>query len=70
MGELTLPALALGALVIYMVSCAIWPYAACWWCGGQRNRGDGLGHFRRRGRCRVCGGGPYRRVGARLLGVG
>lgn len=65
-----LTSLAAIALVLYLGSCWIWPYAKCWWCGGVRKRGDGLGHFRRRGKCRVCDSAMYVRIGARLLGRG
>lgn len=62
---------ALGALVLYLASCAVYPYAACPWCRGRSTkRGDGSGHYRRAAECWVCEGKDFRRLGARLMGRG
>jgi hypothetical protein len=57
-------------LALYFGSCAIWPYRRCPRCAGRTTKGDGRGNFRNRRACWVCGGAPYRRLGARLLGRG
>lgn len=66
------PLLLLGLIVlgVYLLSCLFFPYTACPWCRGRTKRGDGRGNYRMRRACRVCGGAPYRRLGARLIGRG
>ncbi len=58
-----------GALVVNLGSCVIWPYRRCWRCDGRRRREDGEGNYGDRS-CLVCGGQPYLRLGARLMGRG
>lgn len=65
MDQLTLLVLAL--LGAYLAWCFVFPYTTCWWCGGKTRRGDKRGNYRLRRACRVCGGGHYRRLGARLI---
>lgn len=60
----------LAALAGYIAWCTAFPFTKCPWCSGKRTRGDGRGNYRMRGTCRVCGGGHYRRLGARLIGRG
>jgi hypothetical protein len=63
--------LALGGLIaLYLGSCFVFPYARCPWCRGRTTVGDGKGHYRNRRACRWCGGAPWRRLGARLMGRG
>lgn len=61
---------ALVLLGVYLGWCFVFPYTACPWCGGRTKRHDGRGNYRLRRACRVCGGSPYRRLGARLIGRG
>jgi hypothetical protein len=64
---------AVGAVVVYTLSCARYPYARCPlpWCRSRLTRGDGHGHFRKRRPCVLHpDGGEYVRLGARLLGPG
>jgi hypothetical protein len=60
------------SLLAYMGSCLVWPYRACFVCGGRQNVGDGRGNFRHRwSTCLWCRGAKEnRRLGARLLGRG
>ncbi len=62
--------LGAGLLVFYLGWCALYPYSSCWRCKGRTRVGDGRGNYRNRRACRVCGGAPYRRLGARLIGRG
>lgn len=55
-----------GALVCYLISCWVFPFARCPWCRDAKRRGDGHGNWRPRN-CRVCADKPYVRVGARML---
>lgn len=70
----TVAVIALAAWVpTYLISCVWWPYRTCpWpWCTKRRpTAGDKRGNYRRRRRCRVCAGGDYRRLGARIIGSG
>ncbi|MBW0090506.1 hypothetical protein I4I73_21365 [Pseudonocardia sp. KRD-184] len=68
MDSLMLVGLVLAAL--YLGSCWLFPFRACWACSGRTKTGDGRGNFRMRRACWLCGGQPYRRFGARLLGRG
>lgn len=59
-----------GAIVVYLLSCAVLPFAICPWCRDRRRRGDQHGNYRDRN-CWVCGDERYVRLGARwLYGVG
>lgn len=58
------PAIALGAALLYLAGCAIWPFTDCGGCdGGKRRSGKA---WRDHGRC----GGTGRRVrwAARAMG--
>lgn len=68
MDSLMLLAAIVGGL--YLGSCWLFPYRGCPWCSGRTKTTDGRGNFRHRRPCWVCGGQPYRRFGARLLGRG
>lgn len=62
--------LAITALILlgaYLLWCLVFPYTTCWLCKGKTRRTDGKGNYRVRRPCRVCGGGHYRRLGARLI---
>lgn len=65
-------AAVLCGIATYLGSCAWWPYVPCPWCAGESRRRDAPAGeaYRRRAACRVCGGGDYRRLGARVLGRG
>lgn len=56
-------------LVLYVLSCAIWESAPCWWpwCtkGNSTRKGPGRAYHRKRP-CRVCGGKDRLRIGARI----
>ncbi len=60
---------AVGAGLAYLASCWRWPYRSCPWCSGKSKAGDGRGNFRLKA-CWFCGGGRWRRLGARLIGRG
>jgi len=55
----------LGAAVIYVGSCVVFPHRRCPWCRDGKRRSDGDGNWRERN-CPVCGDRPYVRFGARL----
>jgi hypothetical protein len=57
----------IGAVGVYLLSCLLFPFTLCWRCKGRRRRDDGQGNWRDRD-CAVCGGDPYPRFGARLMG--
>lgn len=59
----------LGAAVVYVGSCVVFPYRRCPWCKDGKRRSDGDGNWRERN-CPVCGDRPYVRFGARLMGRG
>lgn len=61
-----------GLVVIagYLTWCWAYPYRQCPRCAGKTTAGDGRGNYRKRWHCWVCGGLPYRRLGARLIGRG
>lgn len=57
--------LILAAVVAYLVSCAVWPYAPCRHCGGGKQRAPKGRVWRD---CRWCGGRGRRvRLGRRLF---
>lgn len=56
------------ASLVYLVSCAIFPYKPCPTCSDNKLRWSGKGHYRLR-RCWRCHGQPYPRVGTRLIGL-
>lgn len=60
---------AVVVLGVYLGHCAIWPFRRCWMCRGRTEVRRGA-NYRHRRPCLVCGGAPYRRLGARLLGRG
>lgn len=60
---------ALGAVLVYGLSCLLRPYRVCPWCSDRRRRGDGDGNYRNRN-CPACGDRKYVRFGARLMGRG
>lgn len=63
-----LAVLALGALVIYVLACAVWPFAGCRRCGGSGKRRSPSGRAWRE--CRRCiGSGRRVRAGRRLYEV-
>lgn len=67
------PATGITWAVIYLLSCRWRPYRACpWpWCTKRKPiQRDSRGNYRRRRPCRACGGGDWRRIGARLIGAG
>lgn len=57
--------LALGALVLYIGACVIWPYAACRRCGGTGKRRSPSGKAWRP--CGRCGGNGTRVRWGRML---
>lgn len=60
-----LAVLALGALVIYLGACAVWPFTACRRCDGSGKRRSPSGRAWRE--CRRCTGSGRRvRVGRRI----
>ena len=59
------------ALITYFLSCLIFPYRQCWWCGGDRRQYDGRENYRYKRTCWWCRGeSDNRRIGARLMGRG
>ena len=59
----------LGAAVVYIGSCLMFPYRQCPWCKDGKRRSDGDGNWRERN-CPLCDDRPYVRFGARLMGRG
>lgn len=56
------------AALLYLASCFVWPYRACWRCSSDDRAGDGRGNYRRR-RCWWCKSvRDNPRVGAQLIG--
>lgn len=66
-GHAALVVASIAALLLYLLSCAVWPYRSCPWCRGIGRVGDGRGNYRLRA-CFLCGGQPWRRLGARFFG--
>lgn len=66
-----LPGIPAASLVLYMLSCWVFPYRRCWRCGGDDRHDDGRGNYRHKRPCWWCGGAKdNRRIGARLIGRG
>lgn len=62
--------LALGCgVALYLGSCRLRPYSPCRWWWHKAKVEDKRGNYRLR-TCWLCGGQPYRRFGARLIGAG
>jgi hypothetical protein len=58
--------LGLAALAGYLVVCAVWPFAACRWCGGSGKHRSPSGKAWRP--CRRCRGSGRRvRLGRRVF---
>jgi hypothetical protein len=79
--ELVVTLAVLGALVPYLWDCWRWPNDRCpfptWWilgplrgCGDRARETNNEGRFRMKRPCRYHPDGPWRRLGARLLGRG
>lgn len=57
--------LALGVLILYLLACAVWPFAACRWCSGSGKKRSPSGKaWRSCGRCD--GSGKRVRFGRRI----
>jgi hypothetical protein len=56
----------LAVALVYAIACALWPFANCWWCGGDGKTRSPSGRSWRR--CRHCKGTGHRlRIGRAIV---
>lgn len=61
---LTATLAGIAAVIVYAISCAFWPFAACWSCDSGKKRSPSGKAWRTCKRCK--GSGARLRIGRRL----